>query len=127
MNNVETAFAQGANAMRELWDGATLMQAASDVLRVTRPAPTAFLSTSSEGAALAAVCAALRADGSVWRKVNLLVDAPRFDLPVVFVEPVAAGAAWTAAMRNRYPDATAVVPTWSAGYPASAASAAAAA
>lgn len=113
--------------MRELWGGDALLRAATDVLRSVTGGPAAFVATSTEGAALAAVCAALRADGSVWRRVNLLAPTPQFDLQVFFVEPVAMGAAWTAAMRSRYPDATVVVPDSAANYVAIAASAAAAA
>lgn len=113
--------------MRALWDGPTLLGSARAVADAVAPEPTAFLSTSTEGAALAAVCAALRDDGSQWRRVNLLSEAesPEFDGPVVFVEAISAGAAWEAAIRARYPHATVV--TAAACYALAAANAAAAA
>jgi hypothetical protein len=127
MNNVETEFFEGARAMREMWEGSKLLDAAHDVLRRTKDRPAAFVATSTEGAALAAVCAALRSDASVWRRVNVMSPTVEFDLPVVFVEPVAAGAAWVDAILARYPQATIVVPTVPARYEPVAASAAAAA
>ena len=113
--------------MREMWEGPKLLDAAQDVLRRAEDCPAAFVATSTEGAALAAVCAALRADGSVWRRINLMSPTVDLDLPIVFVEPAAAGAAWTAAVLARYPQATIVIPTVSVRYAPVAASAAAAA
>jgi hypothetical protein len=127
MNNVETRFLDGSHAMREMWKGPKLLDAAQDVLRRAEDCPAAFVATSTEGAALAAVCAALRADGSVWRRISLISPTVDLDLPIVFVEPAAAGAAWTAAVLARYPQATIVIPTVSVRYAPVAASAAAAA
>jgi hypothetical protein len=70
MNNVEKAFADRTRAMCEMWEGDALLAAANDLLGEIDAGPTAFVATSTEGAALAAVCAALRADGSLWRRVN---------------------------------------------------------
>ena len=127
MNNVESTFLDGSRTMCGLWEGEALLQTARDVLRQADRGPAAFVATSTEGAALAAVCAALRSDGSVWRRVNLMVPTPELELRVVFVEPVGMGAAWTTAVLNRYPGAKIVFPAVSLRYASVAASAAAAA
>lgn len=127
MNNIEDLWADGAAAMRALWNGRTILASARAVVDSVSPGPATFISTSTEGSALAAVCAAIRGDNSQWRRVNLLSEAecPEFDGPVVFVESISVGTAWVSAIRARYPDATIV--TTSHRYALSAASAAAAA
>jgi hypothetical protein len=127
MNNVEKTWQQGVEAMCALWDGATLLRSARVLAHSVATGPTTWVSTSTEGAALAAVCAALRDDGSSWRRVNLLSEAecPEFDGAVVFVEAIHPGAAWEAAIRARYPTAT--IASAATGYAFAAANAAAAA
>jgi hypothetical protein len=114
--------------MRELRDGHALHEAAEHVLGdVPSLGRIAFLSSSVEGAALAAVCAVLRADGSHWRHVNLLAPAAEPADPVVFVEPVFPGRAWQDAVDRAYPGCMTSIPPARPGYAASDRSAASAA
>jgi hypothetical protein len=117
--------------MRELCDGHALHEAAERVLEdVPSIGRVAFLSSSLEGAALAAARAVIRADGSHWRHVNLLAPAAALADPVVFVEPVFPGRAWEDAVDRAYPGCMTRIPAARPGYAAddrSAASAAAAA
>lgn len=104
-------FLAGTATLRELHQGETLRTAADSVLDQLAETPVALLAASVEGAALAAVCAALRSDGSTWARVNLFTQSTTSNaLPIVFVEPTEPGAAWRAAVTARYPDATIVLP-----------------
>jgi hypothetical protein len=105
MKNVDLAqhFADGCAAMCGLRDGIVLREAAEHVLDDLPAGRLAFVSSSVEGAALAAVCATLRADGSHWCQVNLLAPTPDKSDPVVFVEPAFPGRAWQDAINRAYP------------------------
>lgn len=129
MNNIDIGgeFVLASQAMREIWDGESLLRAAHQVIAAAPPGRVTFVTTSTEGAALAAVCATLRGDGSSWRRVNLLAPAPTLAGTVVFVEPVLPGRVWRDAVERHHPEAVVVVPTGKRGYRPIVASAAAAA
>lgn len=96
--------------MRTLRSGGALA-AAADAVEAGLPAGRVLLvSTSDEGAGLAAVCAARRGVGASWMKVNLLAAEPVLDgRTVVVVEPIDAGAAWRQAVERAYPGARVLV------------------
>ena len=96
--------------MQTLRYGDSLAAAADAVEAAVPRRPLVLVSTSDEGAALAAVCAARRGGGTSWMKVNLLAPEPVADgVEVVVVEPVDAGAAWRQAIERAYPGARVLV------------------
>jgi hypothetical protein len=99
------------DAMNLLHDGEALRDAAESVLEQLPSGPVALYSTSDQGAGLAAACAALRDQASIWRKIHLAYapEAPK-GYKVFIVEPLAAGAAWTHAITALYPEARLVTP-----------------
>ncbi len=105
----EYLFAQ--RQMEDLYGGASLRKAADDVLLQLPPGPLVLLATSLPGAGLAATCAALREDQTVWSRVTLTHDQPLHGPGgVVFVEPIEPEASWLEVMSHRHPDAVVVTP-----------------
>lgn len=97
--------------MRTLRSGDALAGAA-DAVHAALPSrrPVALVSTSDEGAALAAVCAARRGAGTTWLRTNLLVaESVAHGSQVFVIEPVDAGAAWRQAVDRAYPGARVLI------------------
>jgi hypothetical protein len=96
--------------MHELRSGDKLASAADAVEAALPRHPVVLVSTSDEGAGLAAVCAARRGRGTSWMKIDLLApDMVGDGRTVVVVEPVDAGAAWRQAVERVYPGARVLV------------------
>jgi hypothetical protein len=92
--------------MQELRDGERLARAARALERQLPREPLALMSTSVEGAALAAVCATSRDLDATWQLVNLLNAPPVPDgRRPVMIEPVDPGEGWRHAVLDRYPNA----------------------
>src|SRR4051794_20064438 len=87
------------------------LAAAADAIEAALPRGCLLLiSTSDEGAGLAAACAARRGAGTSWMRVDLLAPEPVADgVEVVVVEPIDAGAAWRQAVERAYPGAHVLV------------------
>jgi hypothetical protein len=99
-------YAQGQQKMDEVYDGLALRDLARTAMRRLPDGPVLLISTSVQGAGLAAACAVLRDEPTRWRKLDLLlpdveVDADR----VVFIETVDPGEGWRDAVQRRFPDA----------------------
>jgi hypothetical protein len=91
--------------MNRLHDGEALRIAAEYVLAQLPAGPLFLISTSAQGAALAAVCAVTRRAPTRWQFVNALLDPVAASGRVVVVEPIDGGAGWREALLRRYPDA----------------------
>ncbi len=97
--------------MRTLRDGRLLNNAANAVLRQLPPGDLTLVSTSIEGAALAAVCAAQRRGSTRWLFLELAFGLPMEAAGrVVVVEPLDVGSGWRAAVLHALPDAQFVFP-----------------
>ena len=106
METLAIRYARLQTEMQTLRSGDSLAAAADAVEGALPHRPLVLVSTSDEGAGLAAVCAASRGVGTSWMKVNLL--APQFgeeNVEVVVVEPIHAGVAWRQAVDRIYPGA----------------------
>lgn len=115
-------YAAASEGMEALRDGHALRSAAAAVARRLPPGRLALLSTSPEGAALAAVCASTRSAPTSWQLIHLAYP-PRVhpDAHVVVVEPVDPGCGWEAAVRRHYGDAVLLFVDDAAELPAQAA------
>lgn len=92
--------------MEALQDGTRLAAAAVSMARRLPPGRLRLLSTSPEGAGLAAVCAASRGPSTSWQFAHLAYPPrTRIGEQVVFIEPIDPGKAWEAAVRGCYGDA----------------------
>ena len=99
-------YEAGAALLEELHDGRRLDAAAGRTEQQLPDEPLTLLSTSAEGAAVAAVCASRRSSPTSWRLINLgYPPALESDPMIVFVEPVDPGRAWHAAVKRHYPGA----------------------
>jgi hypothetical protein len=99
-------YTNDAESMHALRDGRTLRAVAERVAARLPPGRLTLLSTSAEGAALTAVCAASRRAPTSWQLIHLayppcLPSSER----IVVIEPIDPGHGWEAAVRRRYPDA----------------------
>ena len=106
METLAMRYARLQTEMQTLRSGDSLAAAADAVEGALPHHPLVLVSTSDEGAGLAAVCAASRGVGTSWMKVNLL--ASQFgeeNVEVVVVEPIDAGAAWRQGVDRIYPGA----------------------
>jgi len=102
-------YAAYAASMHELRDGRTLRLAADSVASSLPPGPLVLLSTSPEGAALAAVCAASRRAPTSWQLIHLAYPPSVPPMTrIVMVEPIDPGRGWEAAVRRHYTDAVCV-------------------
>jgi hypothetical protein len=109
--SLAAAYEEGAQLMEQVHAGDQLASTADDMAQRLPSGPVTMLSTTIEGAAIAAVCAAQRPAAS-WRMIELSWQpAIITDTPVVFVEPVEPGAAWRDAVERRYPEATVLIAT----------------
>lgn len=100
-------YAQGALEMRSMHDASLLRRAAESVLPRLPDGPLVLLASSEEGCALAAVCAALRADTRTsWERVSFGVPTQaRTGANFVVIEPIDAGEGWRRAVLYKYPGA----------------------
>jgi hypothetical protein len=97
--------------MRAILEGETLRRAVADTLAKLPGGRLALLSTSDEGAGIAAACAAQRTEPTIWRRVRLNFPAESTNAHrAIFVEPVKPTGAWYTAMKRRFPDAELVTP-----------------
>ena len=111
IGTIAEGFAAGTAALRAVHEGPPLLAAAKSVLDQLPEGPVEVYAASVEGAVLAGMCAALRADGSRWERVHLMGPLRSVPgRPVVFVEPVEPGKAWRAAVQARYPAALVLLP-----------------
>src|SRR6266540_5289160 len=91
--------------MRAVLEGTILRQAVAKTLAKLPAGRLALLSTSDEGAGIAAACAAQRTEPTIWRRVRLNSSAGSTNgHRAIFVEPVEPSDAWRAAMSRRFPD-----------------------
>jgi len=96
-------YAAATEAMAALQDGQALRAAAASLAPRLPTGRLALVSTSSQGAALAAVCAATRAEPTSWQLFNLAYPPQaRTGEQAVLVEPVDPGHGWEAAVRRRF-------------------------
>ena len=106
-------YRAGLQAMGTLHRGEVMESAARSVLSRLPRGPLSLVTTSVEGAALAAVCCVLAPESGLrWEYVCL--DRPaRFDGHgiIVAVEPVDPGPWWRQALAQRLPSATVVIAT----------------
>ena len=110
METLAMRYARLQAEMQTLRSGDSLAAAADAVEGALPHRPLVLVSTSDEGAGLAAVCAASRGVRTTWMKVNLLAPPnPAENVEVVVVEPVDAGAAWRQAVDRVYPDARVLI------------------
>jgi hypothetical protein len=102
-------YAAAQREMLEIHNGAALAALAKSVLSRLPAGPVSLLASSTEGLALAAVCAALKADGSDWQRVHHGGGQETVAHVPVVVEPVDGGRGWRQAILRRHPDAVFVV------------------
>jgi hypothetical protein len=106
METLAVRYARLREEMDELYDGGALAAAAETVLAELPSGPLTLISSSDQGAGLAAVCASRRDAETVWRKVNLVGERPvRTDGRVIIIEPLDPGAGWGRAVERLYPGA----------------------
>ena len=109
METLAERYARLQEEMDELYEGQAVSAAAALVVAALPGGPLTLLSTSDQGAGLAAVCASRR-PSTTWRKTNLL--SPLLTPVaggVVVIEPVDPGAGWRQAVARRYPGAPIVI------------------
>jgi hypothetical protein len=103
---VAEEYRQGLEQMRRLRDGEALLEAAHVLLDQLPAGTVVLLGSSTEGVALAALCSALRGEGSSWGRIDLAGPPTRNEPEgVVVVEPVDGGEGWRRAVEARYPGA----------------------
>ena len=103
-------YLQGQREMNRLQDGAQLRAAASSILKQLPAGPVTLVATSGPGAGLAATCAAIRDQPTMWRRIDAMADLGEVMGPVVVVDPVDAGDGWRAAILRLFPAAVFVTP-----------------
>lgn len=109
-------YVRDEELMDELHDGTVLRQYAAQVVHRLPRGPVELLSTSRQGAGLAAACAALRTEPTRWRELDLLLRASWQSCgQVVLVEMINPGAAWQNAVFRRFPDAQLIFATEARG------------
>ena len=100
-------YLQGEQRMDELFDGAVLRRLAERLTRRLGSGRVELLSTSEQGAGLAAACAAMRKAPTRWGKVDLLLGAhAASDHRLFLVEILDPGAAWRDIVSRRFPQAS---------------------
>jgi hypothetical protein len=110
VERLATRYVRLQNEMRKLRSGEALAAAVDAVERELPSEPVVLISTSDEGAGLAAACAVRLGRAARWMKVDLLAAEPVLDeWRVVVVEPVDAGAAWRQAVERAYPGARVLI------------------
>ena len=109
METLAARYARLQEEMNRLYCGDAIATAADAVFAELPTGPITLISTSDQGAGLAAVCASRHGDAT-WRKVNLVAPAPvATDGDVVVIEPVDPGAGWRQAVERSYPGARVIV------------------
>jgi hypothetical protein len=110
METLATRYVRLQGEMRTLRSGEVLAAAADAVGREIPAEPVVLISTSDEGAGLAAACAARLGGAASWMKGDLLeTELVSDSRRVVVVEPVDAGAAWRQAVERAYPGARVLI------------------
>lgn len=109
MESLAERYAKLQEEMDELYEGQAVSSAAALLLDALPGGLLTLLSTSDQGAGLAAVCASRR-PSTTWRKTNLVSPLPApVAGGVVVVEPVDPGEGWRRAVEHRYPGAQIVI------------------
>lgn len=110
METLAVRYARLQKEMDGLYAGDAISAAADRVLAELPAGPLTLISTSDQGAGLAAVCASRRSDATSWRKVSLVApNAVGTRGDVVVIEPVDAGTGWRQAVERSYPGSRVVV------------------
>jgi hypothetical protein len=111
-SSLATEYVRLQDEMNMLHDGRRLRGTAALLLEQLPPGSLALFATTDQGAGLAAACAALREEETVWQRIHLGYPPEIPDgYAVVVVEAVAGGAAWTDAVRAVYPLAQVIAVT----------------
>ena len=107
--SLAAAYEEGQQQMEKMHAGEHLSAAVDEALAQLASGDLTLLSTSIEGAAIAAACTVNR-PGATWRLVDLTWQ-PRVNTshPIVFIEPMDPGRAWRSAVSSRYSDATVII------------------
>lgn len=103
-------YLQGQRDMDRLHDGDRLRIAAHSLLAQLPDGPFTLLASSETGAGLAAACAVLRDQPTIWRQINVLTDLADVTGRVAIVEPIDAGKGWRAMLERRFPIAIFLTP-----------------
>jgi hypothetical protein len=105
-------YAEGLAAMAMFHSPAILRRAAEEVLERLPGGPVSIVSTSIEGAALAAVCSILAEQQvSGWHMIDIAFPLrAELEKQVVVVEPIDPGAGWRNLLLKRLPGAQIVIP-----------------
>jgi hypothetical protein len=99
-------YAQGQGKMDEVYEGAELRSLTRMVMDRLPDGPVLLISTSTQGAGLAAACAVMRPQPTRWRKLDLLLPSLEEDgSRVVLLEVVDPGDGWRDAAQRRFPGA----------------------
>jgi hypothetical protein len=92
--------------MDALSKGSVLASATEAVLAELPAGPLTLLSSSDQGAGLAAACASRRDAETAWRKINLVGPQPASTVgQIIVIEPVDPGVGWRRAVERSYPGA----------------------
>jgi hypothetical protein len=103
-------YAIRQDEMNAVYDGAVLRERADRLLKLLPPGPVVLVSTSEQGAGIAAAAAALRTDETSWRRVDPLLPVGLSETAtVVIVEPIQGNSAWRQAVERRWPAARVMV------------------
>jgi hypothetical protein len=105
-NSLAAEYVRLQDEMNALHEGHALREAAGVVLEQLPQGPLALYSTSDQGAGLAAACAALRDEETIWQRIHVAYppEAPE-GYAVVVVDAIAGGAAWLRSLTAIYPQA----------------------
>jgi hypothetical protein len=103
-------YSERQGRMNALHDGAHLRASLRRVLEQLPAGRLVLLSTSEQGAGLAAAAAASRPEPTFWRRVDAMlpVDLPS-NVPIVIVEPIEGDTAWRQMIKHRWPTAIVIV------------------
>ena len=112
LRTIADEYAEGLHVMSLFHSPAVLRRAAEEVIEHLPDEPVSIVSTSMEGAALAAVCSVLAGDRiHAWHFLNMaLPPDPSVKGAVVVVEPVDPGEGWRRMLLARLPKASVVIP-----------------
>jgi hypothetical protein len=110
-------YAEGLVAMGLFHSPSVLRRAAEEVLEHLPDGPVSLVSTSMEGAALAALCSVMaERQVSGWHLVDVTFPIrAELERQVIVIEPVDPGEGWRSMVHERLPRAQVVIPAPSAG------------
>ncbi len=108
-----TRYDELETAMEQLADGDRLRSTAGLIVKnLPATGKLVLVATSTHGAALAAVCSALRSAPTRWMASDLLSSrAVPTDYEPIVVDAVDAGQAWRTAVHRRFPGVPIIVAT----------------